>query len=260
MQPSTSTSTLPPPAAERPGPLGQAVLRLVAEAATVASLRALSVRLRLVTLRAAAFREAVHVPGDKLQLRVAGLAFRTFTPIRLAGADDALSVVAYLHGGATPGAKWLAAAQPGEACHVRGPRRSLDVGAIHRSTVFFGDETSIGLAAALCGTPLGGLDTHFVFEVDEPDDTRRALEALADAGPARLRGAQLVKRARGDAHLAEVEAALARHAAADAYRQYVLSGHAGSIQRLVRGLRRQGVRPSQMLTKAYWSPGKIGLD
>jgi len=255
-----SSSTLPPPAADRPGPLGQAMLRLVSEAATVVSVRALSVRLRLVTLRAATFRDAVLVPGDKLQLRVAGLAFRTFTPLRLSGPDDALCVVAYLHGGATPGAKWLAAAHAGEPCHVRGPRRSLDVGAIHRSTVFFGDETSIGLAAALCGTPLGGLDTHFVFEVDEPDDTRRALGGLAAAGPARLRGAQLVKRMRGDAHLAEVEAVLARHAGADAYRQYVLSGHACSIRRLARTLRRLGVRPSQMLTKAYWSPGKVGLD
>jgi len=256
----SSSTTLPRAARDLPGPIGQAMLKLVADAASVVSVRALSPRMRLVTLRSPAFREAVIVPGDKLQLRVAGLSFRTFTPLRLSRADDTLEIVAYLHGGATPAGKWLAAAGAGDACHVRGPRRSLDVGAIDRSTVFFGDETSIGLAAALCGTPLEGLDTQFVLEVDEPDDARRALEGLAALGPARLRQARLVKRRADDAHLDEVAQLLARHAGADAYRHYVLSGHARSIQRLVRGLRQAGVTPSQVMTKAYWSPGKVGMD
>jgi NADPH-dependent ferric siderophore reductase len=243
-----------------PGRMGQAMLRLVAQSAAVAAVHALSARVRLVSLRSGAFRDLVTVPGDKLQVAVGGLAFRTFTPVRPAGAGDALDVIAYLHGGATPGAKWLAAAHAGDACHVRGPRRSLDVGAIHRSTVFFGDETSIGLAAALCATPLGGLDTHFVLEVDDPADTRRALDALAQRGLGRLGTAQLVKRRGVDEHLAEVEDVLARHARADAYRQYVLSGHACSIRRLSRALRGLGVDRRQVTAKAHWSPGKVGLD
>lgn len=257
----TSSSTLQPPRPlDSPGLLGQAMLKLVSERARIASVRALSPRMRLVTLRSAAYRDLVVVPGDKLQLRVAGLSFRTFTPMRLTRTDDALDVVAFLHGGATPAAKWVTALRAGDACHVRGPRRSLDVGAIQRSTIFFGDETSIGLAAALCGTPLGGLDTHFVFEVDDPADARRALDALAALGPARLRAAELVKRRVDDAHLEEVELALARHAGADAYRQYVLTGHARSIQRLVRSLRQAGVKTAQLMTKAYWAPGKVGMD
>ena len=56
---------------------------------------------------------------------------------------------------------------PGEPCHVLGPRRSLDLGTIQRSTVFFGDETSLGLARALCSTPLGAVDTHFIFETGD---------------------------------------------------------------------------------------------
>jgi len=253
------SSAWAPPAPPPPGPFGQAMLRLVSEPATVTGVRALSARLRLVTLRAGAFRTHVDVPGDKLQVRVEGLAFRTFTALRLSG-GDALEFVSYLHGGATPGAKWLAAVRAGDACHVRGPRRSLDVGAIARSTVFFGDETGIGLAAALCSTPLGGLDTHFVLEVDDPADTRRGLEALAALGPARLRQAQLVKRQVGDAHLAEVEEALARHARADAYRHFVLCGSAPAIQRMVRTLRRLGVAREHLQAKAYWAPGKVGLD
>jgi hypothetical protein len=57
-----------------------------------------------------------------------------------------------------------------------------------------------------------------------------------------------------------VETALARYAGADSYRQYVLSGQASTIQRLQRGLKAAGAKPSQMLVKAYWAPGKIAMD
>ena len=259
--PFTTTPGAPRAAsAEAPGLLGHALLKLVSQAAEVSAVRALSARVRLVTLRSAAFRTRAAVPGDKLQLRVAGMSFRTFTPLRLTGEADALDLVGYLHGGATPAAKWLADARRGQACHVLGPRRSMDLAAIQRSTVFFGDETTIGLAAALCTLPLGGLDTHFVLEVDDAEDTRRALGALAALGLGRLGQVQLVERRVDGAHLGEVEDVLARHAGADAYRHFVLGGHARSIQRLVRALRSAGVAPQRMLSKAYWAPGKVGLD
>jgi ferric-chelate reductase (NADPH) len=197
----------------------------------------------------------VRVPGDKVQVRVAGLAFRTYTPFRLGG-DDAIHLLGHLHGDA-PGTRWLAEVAPGDAAHVMGPRGSMALGAIERSTVFFGDETSIGLAMALCDTPLGGLDTHFIFEVADARETRGVLEAL---GRGMLRSASLIERNGGDEHLRDVEETLVRYASADAYRQYVFSGRAAAIQHLTRALKRQGAKASQMLVKAYWAPGKVGLD
>lgn len=41
---------------------------------------------------------------------------------------------------------------------------------------------------------------------------------------------------------------------------FVLSGKASSIQLLRRVLGASGVAPTQMKTKAYWAPGKKGLD
>lgn len=243
-------------AADRPGLIGQGVLRLLTHRATVSAVHALSPTLRLVSLRSEGFRRLGAAPGDKVQIRVAGMMFRTFTPIRLGGGDDELHVVGHEHGQG-PGSDWLAGVAPGDACHVFGPRRSLDLGAIQRSTVFFGDETSVGLARALCGTSLGAVDTHFVFETGDADGLRGALEAL---GSGMLRNAWLVARLPGDEHLVDVEAALARYAAADEYRQYVFSGRAPAIQRLTRGLKAAGAKPSQMLAKAYWAPGKTGLD
>jgi NADPH-dependent ferric siderophore reductase len=258
MIPTASTPAATRDAAPRddPGLFGQAVLKVLTHETRVDAVHALSPRFRLVSLRSDALRRVARTPGDKVQVRVGGMAFRTFTPFRTGGGDDALELLGYAHGGA-PAARWLLSVAPGDRCHVLGPRRSLDLAAIDRSTVFVGDETSLGLALALCGTPLGGLDTHFIFEVDDVAEVRGVLEAI---GRGMLQHAWLVERRADAGHLVEVEAALARYAGADAYRQYVLSGQSLTIQRLQRTLKREGARPSQMLVKAYWAPGRIALD
>jgi len=256
-------STATTPAAARdiatrgdPGLIGQAMLRLMTHQTRVDAVHALSRHFRLVSLRSDALRRLAHVPGDKVQVRVGGMAFRTFTPLRRGGGDDVLELLGYERGSA-PAARWLGGVAPGDRCHVMGPRRSMNLAAIDRSTVFIGDETSLALALALCATSLGGLDTHFIFEVDDADEVRAVLQAM---GRGMLQHAWLVERRPDDAHLAEVEAALARYAGADSYRQYVMSGRSLTIQRLQRSLKAAGARPSQMLSKAYWAPGKIALD
>jgi hypothetical protein len=75
-----------------------------------------------------------------------------------------------------------------------------------------------------------------------------------------LQPAWLVERRADGTHLADVESALVRYARADSFRQYVLSGQSLAIQRLQRALRGAGAKPSQMLVKAYWAPGKTALD
>jgi len=257
------TTTASPPDALRPdtargepGLLELALLRVMALETRVTAVHALSPRFRLVSLRSEALRRAAHVPGDKVQVRVAGMAFRTFTPFRLGEGDDALELLGFVRD-AAPAGDWLGAVAPGDRCHVLGPRRSMNLAAIERSTVFVGDETSLGLALALCDTPLGGLDTHFIFEVADAVEVRGVLEAM---GRGMLRHAWLVERRPDGGHLVEVEAALERYAGADSYRQYVLSGQSLTIRRLQRVLKAAGARPSQILSKAYWAPGKIALD
>ncbi|HEY8974757.1 MAG TPA: hypothetical protein VIN75_11105 [Burkholderiaceae bacterium] len=257
------TLTASPPAALRPdtggnepGLFESALLKVMALETRVAAVHALSPRFRLVSLRSEALRRVAHVPGDKVQVRVAGMAFRTFTPFRLGDGDDALELLGFMRD-AAPAGDWLGAVAPGDRCHVLGPRRSMDLASIDRSTVFVGDETSLGLALALCDTPLGGLDTHFIFEVADVVEVRGVLEAM---GRGMLQHASLVERRPDGSHLLDVEASLQRYAGADSFRQYVLSGQSLTIQRLRRVLRSAGARPSQILAKAYWAPGKIALD
>ena len=258
MNPTASTAAARRDVAPRndPGLFGQAVLRLMTHDTRVDAVHALSPHFRLVSLRSDALRRVAHRPGDKVQVRVDGMAFRTFTPFRRGEGDDALELLGYLHGSA-PAARWLGAVASGDRCQVMGPRRSMDLAAIDRSTVFIGDETSLALALALCGTPLGGLDTHFIFEVDDAVEVRGVLESM---GRGMLQHAWLVQRRADGTHLADVESALGRYARADSFRQYVLSGQSLTIQRLQRALKGAGAKPSQMLVKAYWAPGKTALD
>jgi len=88
-------------------------------------------------------------------------------------------------------------------------------------------------------------------------EVRAVLEAM---GRGMLRHASLVERRPDGSHLLEVEASLKRYAGADSFRQYVLSGQSTTLQRLQRVLKAAGARPSQILAKAYWAPGKIALD
>lgn len=96
---------------------------------------------------------------------------------------------------------------------------------------------------------------------------RRSVELPPGAAPVLLFGdetalgladAWLLPRQPDDAHLQAVETQLALHAGTDA--QFVLAGRAPAVQRLHRALKRMGVRFSRVQTRAYWAPGKTGLD
>jgi NADPH-dependent ferric siderophore reductase len=61
-----------------------------------------------------------------------------------------------------------------------------------------------------------------------------------------------------DQHLDAIEAQLGELAAQGAH--FVLTGHSASIQRLRRLLLARDVPRARIQTKAYWAPGKTGLD
>jgi NADPH-dependent ferric siderophore reductase len=68
----------------------------------------------------------------------------------------------------------------------------------------------------------------------------------------------LIERVADDAQLAVAEAEVLPLAASGAH--FVLTGKASSIQRVSRALKAAGVASSRVKAKAYWAPGKTGLD
>jgi NADPH-dependent ferric siderophore reductase len=217
--------------------------------ARVAAVETLSAQFRLVDLEGEALLKVAWTPGQKVQVSMgSGLSARTYTPMSWDADSGRTRMITFAHGD-SPGSRWARGLSEGDTCQFFGPRRSLDLSGLESPVVLFGDETSFGLAAAFRGSR-HGVDAIHVFEVSDVAESRRVLEAIG------LHQAILIERSAGDAHLAAAE--LLRLAASGAH--FVLTGKASSIQHVSRALKAVGVVSSRVKTKAYWAPGKIGLD
>lgn len=240
------------PAATAPGMLSRAFARLFMRHATVASCATIADRFRLITLEGPGLAGIVWAPGQKIQIAM-GSAFvaRTYTPIDWDPVAGRTRILGYTHGDG-PGSAWVRDVRPGDECDLFGPRRSVDVSPVSGPIALFGDETSIGLGAALATAIRAGAAVSCRFEVDAVAASRRA---IAHCG---LKDAALFGREPDGAHIAAMEASLPAFDAAGA--TFVLTGKAPTIQRLRLTLKRQAVPATRIIAKAHWAPGKIGLD
>lgn len=244
-----AATTLSPQAPAKPGGVARALLRLMTRPARVAAVEALSPRFRLIDLEGDGLKGVAWSPGQKVQVVIgSGLSTRTYTPLSWDAESGRTRVLVFLHGEG-PGSLWADGLLAGQDCQVLGPRRSLDLEDNHAPVVLFGDETSFGLAAALQG---GSADAELTFEVSDADESRSVLTALG------LGRATVTERRDGDAHLPAIGANLSLHLARGAL--FVLTGKAQSIQNVSQVLRKSGMASSGVRSKAYWSPGKTGLD
>lgn len=256
MPPTEATEAAERPTARAPGRLSRALLRLLMKRATVVSTEAPADRFRLITLEGPALQGVAWTPGQKIQIAM-GSAFvaRTYTPIDWDAVAGRTSLLGYAHGNGDdssgPGSRWVRSARPGDPCDLFGPRKSVDVPDTRAPLVLFGDETSIGLACALMRRehprPIA---CHF-----EVNDAATASRLAATFG---IGASALYPRREDDGHVREMEATLP--ALVDGGATFVLTGKAGTLQRLRQGLKRLAVPPARIVTKAYWAPGKSGLD
>lgn len=235
------------------GRLEGAVSKLFTKAARVAAVADVAEEFRLVTLAGPALAKVEWSPGQKVQLMLGGWVQRTYTPLSWDTEAGAMQLLAYTHGDG-PGAAWARGLEEGDVCAVFGPRGSLDLNALTRPALLFGDETSFGLAHALRFTPASAQGVHLVLEVTSRAASAAALDAIGVAG------AHLVERRPEDVHLGEVQEYTAHLLQTRAVEAGVLSGKATSIQRMNKQLRQLGLARSRLQTKAYWAPGKTGLD
>jgi len=236
----------------RPGLLERTFDRLLLRNTRVAAVQQVSERFRLIDLEGEALQGAAWAPGHKLQVKVAGpFTARTFTPIVFDAERGRTRMLGYAHG-AGPGSDWLRRVQVGDACQVFGPHRSLALSDLAGPVVLHGDETSFGLAAAVVAAMAGREGPRCVFEVESHAESALALQALG------VGAAVLVERS---------DEALRMQAASELWSQcsgdgtlFVLTGRAQSIQQASQALKARGVPGSRIVSKAYWAPGKTGMD
>lgn len=208
---------------------------------------------RFVKIRLASpqFRRAHWTPCDKLQLRPqrGSLLMRTYTPISWDCDAGCTDVIGFLHGDG-PGASWCRDVPVGAECDVFGPSRSLDLSRVSASTVFLGDETSVGLAHALRRVNPAA---HCVYETTDPVGLKAALTALGIVD-----NTELV--AKSDDRTALLQLAFdAGEAYVDGY-DLVVSGNAAIVNAVRRGVRHRPQPAPRIKARAYWARGRTGLS
>lgn len=239
------------PAGQKQGRIGRALVRLFMKRALVVTNEALSDRFRLVTLESSSFEGVEWLSGQKVQIAMgSAFAARTYTPFAWDATKGRTQILGFAHGDG-PGSAWLMKAKEGDECDLLGPRGSLDLRHLQGPLTLFGDETSLGLAVAASRQDPTRSATYYI-EVADVLGAGLVVERLG------LPGVRLFAREAGDAHLVAMEAMLPTLAATGA--TFILTGRAGTVQRLRQALKRHGVGSTRIMTKAYWAPGKVGLD
>lgn len=237
----------------KPAGLFEATLhKLFARTAKVVDVVDINAAFRLITFGGDALRNVDWTPGDKIQVQLGGWVQRTYTPIEWDSANGRTRILVVLHAGG-PAAHWAHGVRPGDAAVLFGPRKSIALAPSGAPTVLLGDETSLGLAAAL--THHGSAPAvHVVLEAAAPADTAPVLARLG------LSGARLCVRRADDGHIPELVSQLSALLPGDAPADLVLTGRAATIQAISRELKGARHPVNKRYAKAYWATGKTGLD
>lgn len=204
---------------------------------------------RFVEIEAEAFKATKLSPGGKVQINVGKWDLRTYTPISLNTETGRLGILAYLHSQG-PGSRWAENVKAGAPCQLLGPRPALK--RPERPFVFFGDESAIATAASLQRQLPPRLSTGFVLEATDPVKVSGIVRDLG------LKNTQVVPKTKDgrvpDAVLRSISKAAAQT------EQVILAGRAQSIRQVRDRLREEDFPLSRVVSKAYWSEGRSGLD
>jgi ferric-chelate reductase (NADPH) len=232
--------------------LGAIGSRFMAQA-RVDAVDVISDQFRLIALSSEKFKGATMQPAGKVRFNAGNWEMRAYTPLSLDAVTGRVQLLAYLHGEG-PGSIWARSAGPCDVTHIIGLQESLDLRGLSQPVVFFGDETSFAAAKTLHSHLTPGNATRFIFEISS------LVEAQAVADRIELRDAQFYIRQADDAHIPLVAEAIERALADIATSHLVLTGNGRSIQAIRTHLRTGYSGVIEYHVKAYWAPGKAGLE
>lgn len=207
---------------------------------------------RFIFLKIKTPKKITWIAGDKVQIVVGKKDLRSYTPYALDEDQKTFSTLIYNHGNG-PGALWASEVLSQTKMEVFGPRRSFVDPAINNndscqmSYLFFGDETSMGLAYALRSKL-----AQAYFEVNDEAKSHRALHYLG------LKNYVLFKRKPHYQHLKLIVEQMTSllHSQPQAKLAVILSGHKLSAEELERSLseefQRLALTNIRLLRKHYW--------
>jgi len=232
--------------------LGSVLEKTVMAPAQITSVTALG-RFRLIELRGEGLKKSGWSPGDKLRVKLGDLDLRTYTPFSWDDKKGIARLLAWLPGRG-PGSAWAETAKPGQGFYFKGPKESLALSKVKEGpVVFFGDETSVGAAAALRALRVGDKEVRFIFELGELDDAEVVLIALGMADAVR------VGKSDDGSHLKAIRKQIVEWGQQMDSPRIFLVGNQESVKELKRKIEDK-LPDAKVKAKVYWREGKKGLD
>jgi ferric-chelate reductase (NADPH) len=199
------------------------------------------------------FKAATMQPAAKVRLNAGNWEMRAYTPLSIDAVAGRVQILAYLHGDGR-GSVWARSAMPGDFTHIMGLQESLALMELSQSAVLFGDETSFAAAKTLQSHLGPDNATRFVFEISSEVEAQAVIDQLE------LRDTHFCLREADDAHIPLAVRAIQRALADIATSHLVLTGNGRSIQAIRASLRNSYAGSIDYHVKAYWAPGKTGLE
>ena len=108
----------------------------------------LSPHFQFITIKGNSLKKTQWIPGQKIQIQLEHDEMRSYTPSSWNSETGEMQTLVYMHGKG-PGALWARDAKVNEPVVVLGPKGSLKLEDTTHTVLFFGDETTFGLAHAL---------------------------------------------------------------------------------------------------------------
>lgn len=180
------------------------------------------------------------IPGQKIQIQLKDDQMRSYTPCSWDSKAGVMQTLVYMHGKG-PGALWARDAKAQNKVTVLGPKKSLKLEEEMKRVIFFGDETTFGLAHAIKNN-VPDIKFHFFMEANDTDESSSILKKFD------LEDALLVSLGQFDL----IGEQISKLFAEDNSIRIVLSGKQQSIVALREKLYSLNIPAAAISTKVYW--------
>lgn len=180
------------------------------------------------------------LPGQKIQIQLQDDQMRSYTPCSWNSKTGVMQTLVYMHGKG-PGALWARDAKAQNKVTVLGPKKSLKLEEETNNVIFFGDETTFGLAHAIKKN-IPNIKFHFFMEAVDTEESSSILKRFD------LEDALLVSVGQLDL----ISQQMAKLYAEDNTQRIVLSGKQQSIVALREKLYSHNIPKDSIGTKVYW--------
>jgi ferric-chelate reductase (NADPH) len=194
----------------------------------------------LLTIKGKPLTKVKWSAGDKVKLSVGSDETRSYTPLSWDIDNGVMRTLIYMHAKG-PGALWARDVKAQTQVMVLGPKSSVKIDPDTKTVIFFGDETTIGLAHALKKN-ITQTRFHFFFESDVLNESLTVLQKFD------LPEASLVTLEKFDVIAEEMKALYLQ----EQNLKIILSGKQQSIVAVRERLYAMGIPENVISKKVYW--------